>query len=74
VIFPAVLGRPLAYRPAFYVHAAVLHASVALRIAGDLVESLARLRAWGGLLNAIALLLFVANTVRAIVLTRRLGG
>jgi hypothetical protein len=70
VIFPAVLGRPIDYRPAFYLHAAVLHASVILRLLGDLVEGLARVRAWGGLLSAMALLLFLANTVRAIVLSR----
>ncbi len=71
VIFPAVLGRPLDYHPAFYFHAAVLHASVLLRLTGDMVESLARFRAWGGLFNALALLLFLANTVRAIALSRR---
>lgn len=63
VIVPAVLGVPLEYRPAFYVHAAVLHASLILRVVGDLVESLGRWRVWGGLLNAAALLLFVVNTV-----------
>jgi len=62
VIFPAVLGVPLGYRRAFYVHAAVLHGSLVLRIAGDLVDSLGRWRAWGGLFNAAALLLFLVNT------------
>ncbi len=66
VIFPAVLGVPLPYRPVFYVHLGVLHASVALRLVGDLVEDLARWRAWGGVFNAIALLLFLLNTARSI--------
>ena len=66
VIFPAVLGVPLGYRPAFYVHAAVLHGSLVLRIAGDLVDSLGRWRAWGGLFNAVALVLFLVNTVWSI--------
>lgn len=70
VIFPAVLGRPLEYRPAFYAHVAVLHASVAVRLAGDLVEDLGRLRAWGGLLSALALAVFLVNTIRAILLAR----
>lgn len=66
VIFPAILQRPLPYRPAFYLHVGVLHLSLGLRIAGDLVDVLGRWRAWGGLLNVVALLLFVVNTVRAI--------
>ena len=74
VIFPAILGRPLRYRPAFYVHMGVLHASLVLRIAGDLVDSLGRWRVWGGLLNAIALLLFMANTGRSIVMRDNHGG
>jgi len=63
VIFPAVLGRPLPYRPAFYAHVVVLHASVILRVVGDLVDILGRWRVWGGLLNAVALAIFVANMV-----------
>jgi hypothetical protein len=65
VIFPAVLRLPIRYTRWFYLHAVVLHASVAIRLAGDLVEPLARLRAWGGMLNGVALLLFVAATMRS---------
>lgn len=68
VIFPAILRRPLTYRPRFYLHVGVLHASVLLRIAGDLVETLGRWRAWGGLLNAVALGLFVVNIGRSALL------
>ena len=71
IIFPAILGVPLPYRPVFYGHVILLHASLALRVAGDLVPGLHPLRAWGGLLNAAALLLFVANTVRSALLARR---
>lgn len=60
IVFPAVLGRPLPFRAAFYLPLAVLHVSVALRLAGDLVDVLARWRAWGGLLNAVAILLFMS--------------
>ncbi|MGE5245711.1 MAG: hypothetical protein ACM3SQ_15925 [Betaproteobacteria bacterium] len=70
VIFPAVAGMPLEYRPIFYLHAVVLHVSLLLRIVGDLVDVLGRWRAWGGLFNAIALLLFVANTARSILKAR----
>jgi hypothetical protein len=60
IIFPAVLGWPVAYRPAFYAHLVLLHATLILRLAGDLVPWLPG-RAWGGLGNALALLLFFAN-------------
>jgi hypothetical protein len=66
VIFPAVLGIPLQYRQFFYGHVAVLHASVLLRVLGDLVPGLAGLRPWGGLFNAVALLLFVFNMAGAL--------
>jgi hypothetical protein len=66
VIFPAIVGAAVPFRPAFYAHVALLHASLALRLIGDLVEDLARWRVWGGLLNAASLLLFVLNTVSSI--------
>jgi hypothetical protein len=63
VVFPAVLATPLPYRPRFYAHLILLHGSVGIRVAGDLLEPLAAYRAWGGLLNAAALILFVVNTL-----------
>ena len=66
IILPAVLAVRLDYRPSFYAHLLLLHVSVAVRLAGDLVEDLGRWRAWGALLNAMALLMFVANTARSI--------
>ena len=65
LIFPSVLGRPMAYGPVFYAPLLVLHASLALRVVGDLL-GLVALRQWGGLLNGVALLLFLAVTARAI--------
>jgi len=65
MIFPAVLQRPLPYRRAFYVHSALLHLSLLLRICGDLWAAYAAYQ-WGGLLNAIALLVFVGNTGHAV--------
>jgi hypothetical protein len=50
------------YRPMFYVHLCLLHASLALRVVGDLVPWLSG-RQWGGLLNGLAIVIFVANTV-----------
>ncbi|MFQ5858633.1 MAG: hypothetical protein ACE5LU_23785 [Anaerolineae bacterium] len=65
IIFPAILKRPMAFRSAFYVHLALLHVSLLLRVAGDLTGWLPA-RQWGGLLNVVALLLFLANTVRSV--------
>ncbi len=61
IIFPAVLGLGLTYRPTFYVHLGLLHASLALRVFGDLVPWLSG-RQWGGLLNSLAIVIFFANT------------
>jgi len=63
IVFPAVTGRSIPFTPAFYVPYAVLEASVLVRVCGDLVDDLARYRAWGGLLNAVALILFAATVV-----------
>lgn len=70
VVFPAILGRPLIYAPRFYLHLVVLHASLILRVIGDLNDDLARWRVWGGLLNAVALVLFVFNVARSIAVAR----
>lgn len=71
VIFPAVLGRPLPFHPRFYLHVSVLHLSVFVRVTGDLVDSLGRWRVWGGMLNAAALALFVANVALSIMAAAR---
>jgi hypothetical protein len=63
IIFPAVLRVPMAYDRSCYAPLVLLHASLAVRLVGDLLETLA-LRRSGGLLNAIALLLFLGNTIR----------
>ncbi|WP_248258517.1 hypothetical protein [Georgenia sp. EYE_87] len=60
VIFPAVLRRPLPYHPVMYVPAALLHASLVLRLAvGDArdVEAVVQV---GGVGNIVAVLAFVA--------------
>ena len=72
VIVPAILGRPLMYAPRFYAHVVVLHASLIVRIVGDLSDDLARWRFWGGLLNAVALALFVINVGRSFAVARRM--
>jgi hypothetical protein len=64
IIFPAVLGAPITFRPAFYAHLALLHLSLALRVIGDLAPWWLG-RKWGGLLNVGVILLFLANTIYA---------
>jgi hypothetical protein len=65
IIFPAVLGRSMPFRRRFYAHLALLHASLALRVSSDLAGWMEG-RQWGGLLNAVAVLLFLASTVAAL--------
>jgi hypothetical protein len=71
IIFPAVVGAPVPYRATFYLHVATLHVSLVFRVVGDLFEVLGRWRVWGGMLNALAVLLFVVQTVRAVVSGQR---
>lgn len=59
IIFPAVLGRPLPYRPALWVPLGVLHAGMALRVAGGLAGVQA-LWAAGSVVTVVAVLGFVA--------------
>ncbi|WP_308467165.1 hypothetical protein [Rathayibacter soli] len=66
VILPAVLRKPLPYRPIFYLPVVLLHLSLALRIlAGDL-RDLPVLVQWGGVLNIIAVLLFVILAIASV--------
>jgi hypothetical protein len=64
IIFPAITGRPLPFSPIFYSHLVLLHLSLILRVAGDLAVWLPG-RQLGGLLNVIAILLFIVNTIMA---------
>jgi len=66
VIFPSVLGLSIPYRPAFYAHVGLLHASLLLRAGGDLalIAPLRRAGAWG---NVIAVLLFLGLTILGVV-------
>lgn len=65
IVFPAVLQRSFVYSPRFYSHLLLLHATLLLRLIGDLFLWQPG-RLWGGLLNALVLLLFFVNTVTAL--------
>lgn len=62
LIAAALLGMPVGYQPTFYVHLVLLHLSLVARVGADLL-GLAVERRWSGLFNAVALLVFLANTV-----------
>jgi hypothetical protein len=64
IILPAVVNLPVNYTPRFYIHLALLHASLLLRIVGDLTLTPA-LQHWGGLLNVCAVVLFLGSTLLA---------
>lgn len=65
IIFPALLGTRMVYSPRFYAHLGLLHASLILRVLGDLAGSWRAVET-GGLLHAIAILLFVVSTVTSL--------
>jgi hypothetical protein len=66
IILPAVLRVAVPYSPWFYVPLALLHGSLVVRLAGDWMGS-PEWRAWGGALNGVALLAFMAATIGAVV-------
>jgi len=73
IILPTITGLPLPFRNAFYLHAGLLHGSLLLRVAGDLAVW-PPLQRWGGLLNTLAILLFLANNILAVKQGVRLTG
>lgn len=70
MIFPAILHVRVPYHWSFYIHWAVLHGSLALRLTGDLSGHWF-LRTWGILGNAAALALFLAVTIAQVLRTAR---
>jgi hypothetical protein len=67
VIVPAVLRVRLPYHPRFYAHLALLHAGLLLRVVGGDLAGLTPLWQAGGVLNVVALLLFVGSSATAVV-------
>jgi hypothetical protein len=66
IIFPAVLRVAVPYHPAFYAPLALLHGSLALRLAGDALGQSGWVRL-GGMGNALALAAFIVGTLSAVV-------
>jgi hypothetical protein len=65
IILPTITGLALPFQNIFYLHASLLHLSLLLRVAGDFSLALS-LQRWGGLLNGLAVLVFLVNNIRAV--------
>src|SRR5690606_34985716 len=70
IIFPSVLGVPVFYRPALYAPLVLLHASLVLRLVGDL-GGVPAVRRWGGLVNVLAIGLYLGLVVASVLRSRR---
>ncbi|MFO7633378.1 MAG: hypothetical protein R6W76_12600 [Caldilinea sp.] len=65
IVFPAVLSIPIVFSARFYIPLVLLHISLLLRVGGDLLGSWDA-RLWGGMLNVIVILAFLAITVTSL--------
>lgn len=68
IIAPAITGLAVPFHIGFYVPVLLLHGSLLLRAIGDLQNP--TLRQWGGLLNAVAILLFFGLVVATLLKSR----
>lgn len=71
VVVPVVTRRRMRYVAFFYVPLALLHASLLVRLAAGAGD--AGLRQWGGILNAVTLLVFVGTLAYALSRTSATG-
>jgi hypothetical protein len=69
LVFPAILNVKMVYHPVLYSHLLLLDASLLLRIVGDLAGWFQGRRV-GALLNAVAITLFLVNTVSSVIAAR----
>lgn len=72
IIFPAVVKVRMPYHWTFYLPLLALHVSLLVRLAGDGL-ALPGIRSLGGLLNAVALVLFILSTVSSVIRGFRAG-
>jgi hypothetical protein len=70
IILPAVLKIPMAYSARLYLPLALLQISLAVRVAGDLAGWY-EVRQWGGMLNAVAILIFLGVVAGGVVRARQ---
>lgn len=70
VILPAVLRLPMPFHPGLYTPLVLLHASLLLRVAGDL-GGIDAARRWGGMLGAVVILGFLLLTAATVATAAR---
>ena len=70
IIFPSILGVSIEYSKILYIPLILLHVSLVLRISGDLLL-ISQFRLVGGLLNGVAIVLFLIIMAGKIVRSRR---
>ena len=73
VIFPAVLRLQPSFRGWFYGHVGLLHAALLIRIGADVIKQGAG-RQWGSVLSALAIALFLVNTIAGFAFRPRAKG
>jgi hypothetical protein len=80
IIFPAVARIQIPYHPLFYLPLAALHTTLALRVTGDLTMLATdaspwsqTLRSWGGLGNALTLVLFILILLSQVLRSNKLS-
>jgi len=66
IIFPAIIGAPIDFHGRFYLHFGLLQLSLLFRVIADIMGWLDG-RSLGSMLNVIAILLFLINTVSSII-------
>lgn len=71
IILPAITRIRIPYHPFLYLPLLILHASLAIRISGDLL-SLPDQRSVGGALNALAIVMFVLAVVGMLIYGKKL--
>ena len=72
IILPAITGIQVPYSLVFYGHLLLLHVSLVLRVLGDISMS-PLLRRWGGLLNEVAIVMFLLVTAVTVIRGKRKG-
>lgn len=70
IIFPAVVNIKMPYHPTFYLPLTVLHVALAMRMIGDLLLQPVY-RSIGGVLNALAIMLFIVTIISTIIVSKR---
>jgi len=70
IIFPSILNRPLNFHSSFYIHLAMLHIGLVIRIIADFGDGW-ELRLWGGLISTAAIALFILSTLRSMLFSNK---